>query len=318
MKRMLGALAATLGLAALTFAGAPAAIAATPPSGDAIYVIPCDNDNTYGQLFRVDPGTGNATRVGNWSNPDVDVYSCAGPGAFDPVTGYGYWIAWGTGEGGPAGYLIRIDLSTGNNTLVGQFTVAGNNYYTPIALAIDGAGNAWASSYGSATPADTFFSLNLATAELTVIGATGAPASNTFGLGWDPVTNAIYAYNRTNATMYTVNTTTGAFTSFASPALNEEFLMYAMHFDSAGNVWAINGDLVSAPLADLADYDYLTVNNPRPDEPGLIYSESIIIAPAPALPATGAEGGVSAALAGAGVLLLVAGGVLLVRRRSIA
>ena len=80
MRRTLGIATATLGLAALTFAAVPAT-AATLPTTDAIYILPCDSDEFDGILYRVDPATGVATRVGDWTNPDETVFTCAGPGA---------------------------------------------------------------------------------------------------------------------------------------------------------------------------------------------------------------------------------------------
>ncbi len=151
MRRILGLATATIGLAALTFAAVPAT-AATLPTTDAIYILPCDYDELNGILYRVDPATGVATRVGTWANPDDDTFDCAGPGAYNPVDGKGYWIAWGAG----VAYLIQVDLVTGVNTNIGQFTISGSPYYTPLAIAIDGAGHAWAASYSS-TP-DVLFS----------------------------------------------------------------------------------------------------------------------------------------------------------------
>jgi LPXTG-motif cell wall-anchored protein len=92
---------------------------------------------------------------------------------------------------------------------------------------------------------------------------------------------------------------------------------YAIGFDSAGNVWGIAGDIVSAPLANLDDTQNLAVINPYPESEGDIFSESIIIAPAPALAATGADNSASALVAGAGVLLVI-GGIVIARRRATA
>lgn len=314
MRRALGTAIAGLGLAALALSGT-AAVGATLPTTDAIYLLPCDQDQFDGQLFRVDPLTGQATRVGSWVNPDDTTFTCAGPAAYNPVDGKGYWIAWE----GPGAYLIQVDLLTGVNTNLGQFTLEGADYYTPIALAIDGAGNAWATSWQS-TP-DVLFSLNLATAELTEVGPTGvADESDNYGLAWDPVTATVYGYNVGTRDFYTVNTTTGAFTLFNDDVL-EEIVPYAIAFDSAGQVWGVDQDIISAPLADLDAAEVLTVINPYPAEQGEgnIYSESIIVAPAPApaLAATGADRTGSALIAGAGVLLVL-GGIVIARRRATA
>jgi len=311
MRKTVGVMAAAAGIAVLGLASAPAT-SATLPAADAVYILPCDETEYNGFLYSVDTTTGQATRVGSWVNPDQDVFSCAGPAAYNPANGLGYWISWADSEG----FLISVDLTTGINTNIGEFTLAGNDYYTPIAIAIDSDGNAWATSWGS-TP-DELFSVNLATAELTLVGPTGVtPESNNFGLAWDPVTQLVYGYNVDNYDFYTVNTLTGAFTLFNDNVLSS-ISPYAMAFDSAGQVWGINQDIISAPLADLDDSEELTVINPYSGGGGDIYSESIIIAPAPivaALADTGRDDSGIVIAGTAGVLFLVAG-ALLARRRA--
>lgn len=313
MRTIIGTITGATGIAILALATASPAVAATLPAGDAVYILPCDSQEFDGQLFSVDTSTGAATRVGDWVNPDTDLFPCAGPGAYNPVNGLGYWIGWGGG----AGKLNSVDLTTGVSTHIGDFTLEGEPYYTPIALAIDGAGNAWASSW-SISP-DVLFSVNLATAELTVVGPTGVTAeSENYGLAWDSVTGMVYGYNTSTTDFYTVNTTTGAFTLFNDDVFTD-VVPYAIAFDSAGQVWGIDGDIVSAPLSDLDNAQFLTVLNPIADA---IYSESIIIVPAaavvaaaPALADTGvADTGVVAAGV-AGLLLLVAG-AFMTRRRT--
>lgn len=311
MRKPLGAATALIGLAALAFAATPVA-AATLPAGDQIYLLPCDDDVYDGILYAVDATTGVATRVGDWVNPDDTVYTCAGPGAYNPVTGLGYWIAWE----GPEAYLISVDLTTGVNTNIGQFTIEGDPYYTPIAIAIDGTGAAWATSWDE--DPDILYSLDLATAALTAVGPTGTGASSdNYGLAWDPVTNLVYAFNVGTEDFYTVNTATGAFTLYNDDVLGD-LNPYAIAFDSAGQVWGVDQNLISAPLTNLDASELVQVVNPYtdPEAEGNIYSESIIIAPAPApaLAATGSDGSGSAVIAMAGAILLAAG-IVIARRR---
>jgi hypothetical protein len=287
VKKSLRTAIVTLGAVALYISASPA-VAATLPEGDRVYILPCDSSSPYGFLYEVDTLTGEASRVGDWENPDQDVFNCAGPGAYNPMDGLGYWISWVF----PEAYLVSVDLSTGINTVVGEFTLDNQPYYTPISLAIDDAGNAWGTSYelrlpGENEDSDVLFSVNLATAELTVVGPTGVvPVSSNYGLAWDPVTKSVYGYNSGTRDFYSVNTTTGAFSLFEEDVFTEseqdvrqEMVFYAMAFDSQGQVWGINGDIVSAPLADLAGFQNLAVTYlDSPDSQ--IYSESIIIAPA--------------------------------------
>ncbi|MGX5681568.1 LPXTG cell wall anchor domain-containing protein [Schumannella luteola] len=313
MRRALGLTTALVGIAALALSATPVA-AATLPAGDQVYLLPCDDEEYDGILYSVDTTTGVATRVGDWVNPDSTVYTCAGPAAYDPVTGLGYWIAWE----GPEAYLISVDLTTGVNTNIGQFTIEGEPYYTPIAIAIDGEGNAWATSWNQ-TP-DVLFTLDLTTAALTEVGPTGTtPTSGNFGLAWDPVTRLVYAYNTYTQDFYAVNTATGAFTLYNDDVLTD-ITPYAIAFDSAGQVWGVDQDIISAPLTDLDASEVLEVINPYtdPEDEGNVYSESIIIAPAPVvapqLAATGSDNSATAVFGFAGALLLIAG-IVIARRR---
>ena len=321
MRRTLGVATALVGIAALTLAASPV-IAATLPAGDRVYILPCDDEEFDGILYEVDTTTGIATQVGDWVNPDTDVYTCAGPAAYNPVNGLGYWISWA----GEQGLLISVDLTTGVNTVVGGFTIDGEPYYTPIALAIDGAGNAWATSW-NVTP-DVLFSLDLGTAALTAVGPTGVTdESENYGLAWDSVTQKLYGYNVDSTDFYTVDTTTGAFTVFAEDVLTD-VVPYAMAFDSAGQVWGINEDIISAPITDFASAEVLSVVNPvvgSEDPDDTIYSESILIVPAapapapapePVLAATGSDNGSMGMLVGFGALLVVAGAVIARRRAA--
>jgi len=310
MSRILGTATALVGIAVLALSAAPAT-AATLPVTDTVYILPCDDLEFNGILYTMDTTTGVATQVGSWVNPDTDVFSCAGPGAYNPVNGKGYWISWGAVDN-----LIEVDLATGVNTLIAEFTLSGLPYSGPVSLAIDSAGNAWAASYEFGF--DMLFSVNLATAELTEVGPTGViPSSESYGLAWDSVTDTVYGYNVSNQDFYEVNTATGAFTLFNDDVFGAN-TPYAIAFDSAGQVWGVDQDIISAPLADLDNFEELVVINERPVFGGTIYSESIIIAPAaaPVLAATGSDNSSAGILAGAGALLVVAGIVIARRRKT--
>ena len=325
MRRTLGVATALVGIAALTLAASPVN-AATLPDGDRVYILPCDDEEFDGLLYEVDTATGVATQVGDWQNPDTAVFSCAGPGAYNPTNGLGYWISWTS----PQAQLISVDLSTGVSTVVGGFTLEGQPYYTPIAIAIDNAGNAWATSW-DVTP-DVLFSVDLTSAALTVVGPTGVTEeSDNYGLAWDSVTQKLYGYNVDTTDFYTVDTTTGAFTVFAEDVL-EDVVPYAIAFDSAGQVWGISEDIISSPITDFASAEVLSVVNPNTvseDPEDTIYSESIIIVPAapapapvpapapePVLAATGPDNGNMGMIFGFGALLVIAGAVIARRRTA--
>jgi hypothetical protein len=338
MKRIVGTSAGFLGLTLLALSLAPGTAAAVPvvaesvvtlPATDAMYILTCDIDEFNGVLYEVDAATGEASRVGAWENPqdsENDVFSCAGPAAYNPANGKGYWFSWAL----LTNYLIEVDLTTGENTLIGEVTLDGVPHDV-LGLAIDADGNAWATSWRPDSGIDTLYSVNLATAELQVVGATGVlPADENYGLAWDSVTDTIYGYNSNNTNFYTVNTATGAFALYNDGVFTEN-TPYAMAFDSSGRVWGINGDVISAPLSNLDAFEHLVIINPYLDGTEQIYSESIIIAqvpadqpappltpaPAPELAATGLSDSSALIAACAGVLLLGAG-LVIARRRKVA
>lgn len=320
MRRAIGTGVAAVGLAALALSAAPAIASAAPlPEGDRIYALTC-TAGSLGTLYELDVESVEATPVGDWVNPDTSVFSCAGPGAFHPTERVGYWISWVSSIS--RSYLISVDLETGVNTNIGLFTLDDEPYYTPLALAIDGEGRAWATSF---VLSDVLFSVDLETAELTVVGPTGLMAgANNYGLAWDPVTDEVYGYNTFTRDLYLVDTATGAFTLFAED-FSTSLVPYALAFDSAGQLWGINGDVVSASLSALDEVEFF----PFGTDNAVPYSESIIIAwpepeptppptpaptPGPALAATGSDGSLSGLLALGGGAFLALGAVVAARR----
>lgn len=305
MRKMIGIGFMGVGVAALLLGTTPA-IAATLPAGDVVYTIPCDANEYNGFLYTVNTTTGVSTRVGSWVNPDDDIFNCAGPSSYNPIDGKGYWISWG-----PETNLIQVDLTTGVNTAIAQITLDGTDRSID-SMAIDPQGAAYATYSDGGV--DTLYSLSLTTGVLTEIGATTIPDdSDTYGLAWDKVTSRLYAYNTGGEDFWIGDTTTGAF-ALVNDDVFTDVTPYGMAFDSEGQIWGINQDIISAPLADLDDFQVLEVINPYTNgDEGSIYSESILIGPAPALAATGSTTD-PRIVVGAGALVLL-GGVLLVARR---
>lgn len=288
LSNSISKLAAVIGVGAL-LTGAltvPSAVsAAVAPEGDRFFVLPCE-PSYMGHLFELDTLSGDVVRVGSWVRPtDADIfednrskYECAGPGAYNPQNGLGYWISWAQPD-----VLISVNLSTGVNTVVDNFRLNGNNVRI-YSLAIGPNGEAWVTD-GRTAPSN-LYSLNLETAEMTLVGRTlveetdpaqsSTIARNNYGLAWNFVTNQLYAYNAFLKTLYTVNTSTGAFTSLKTDLFGRTFTPYAIAFDSSGQLWGINEDLASAPLGDLDTWRLLVVNDSRP---GNFYTESLIVVP---------------------------------------
>jgi hypothetical protein len=248
------------------------------PESDRVYVLPCDRfQEPDGHLFEVDTRSGTSTRdairVGSWDRPtDADLfegaskYGCASSGSYNPKDGLAYWASW-TGEE----YLISIDLKTGINTVVGAFKtmkdVGGVQTLVSVsvnAIAINSDGEAWVTS-GSENPSN-LYSLDLNTGLMTLVGPTkveeGADNAdrNLNYIAWDPVTDKVYGYNSGSKYLYTVNTETGEFTKFSSTQLFGGFDVYALTFDSAGQVWGANVEVAFGPLSDLSRFERFSLD----------------------------------------------------------
>lgn len=257
------------------------ATAATLPDGDQVFILPCADGQYHGYLYEVATNTGEASRVGEWDRPeDEDVFACAGPGAYNPANGLGYWISWADEN-----YLVSVDLVTGVNTVVGEFTLATNPSFMPVSLAINSQGEAWVTDFNEDVP--SLYSVDLETAVVTRVGSTGVSVAHkkgNYGLAWDPVTDKVYAYNNSSHTLYTVSTTSGLYTVLETEVFwNEDSsdydTIYAMAFDSSGQLWGNNGYIVSASLGDLDGYSILDVIHTDGEANQIsIYTESIIIA----------------------------------------
>jgi hypothetical protein len=73
-----------------------------------MYAMDCDE--APGQLWQIDPVTGDATPVGT-PVPTANNFTCAGQGTYDAVTGTSYFIGWGDDD-----TLASVDLATGVST----------------------------------------------------------------------------------------------------------------------------------------------------------------------------------------------------------
>jgi hypothetical protein len=301
--------AASLGLLAAGAAPASAAL----PEGDTLYGIACpyysadDAKLPPLQLLDLDSDTAVGTPVGV-GTPSLAPIDCALQGAWNPVTQTAYAVAQVVG--GPVS-LVTIDLASGVSTPVGQFTLSGApTYVAAIAISLDGIGYAIGNN--------VMYSVNLATAELTVVGA----STNMDGLAFDPSTGLLYGLQNTG-NLYLMDTTTGGLLLLGYVG---QGATYSMTIDSAGVLWYHNdtwlgGDdyeagLWSVPIDDLAGgpefAGTVSVGEGNPYVEGLFLTWP----PPPALAATGSTDAASApiALTGAAALLLAGVAAIVIRR----
>ncbi len=258
------------------------------------------------QLLGVDPPTAASVLIGDGTGGvDEGLNACAGQAAYNVVTGTSYYLQWTYNEeDGPTDSLATIDVVTGASVTIGEFyeeTLEDPEYPSIDAIAIgtDGAGYALGEGY--------LYSLNLATAELTQIGGS---LCCTYALAVDPTSGILYGIDTSNE-LFSVDPATGDFESIGDVEVGDGYTgIYSLQIDGGGQFW-IEVDTPSPTYyATLWSFTLPTYATPVysgifDDDP--YYTESLLLIPGDALPATGADAG--ALPIAAGVLAL--GGVML-------
>jgi hypothetical protein len=198
--------------------------------------------NIVGSVYRIDVPTATYTMIGSTGVPNIN-------GAeFNPVDGTLYAVS--------STHLYTVNTTTGAATMVGPMN---NSGALAIALAIDGAGNAY--TYDIAD--DTFYSVNLTTGNATAIGPFGFDANFGQGMAWDEATNTIYmtAFNSGSFApeFRSVNVATGntTFLGVINPSVLSQ-IAWVSFIDSEGGTGGscdLIGDTTGGPTWDrpLAD-----------------------------------------------------------------
>lgn len=318
--RILAGLGATAALLLVGAAPASAAGASIDP-GDSLYAINCDEFYNDWQLLSVDPTTAFSTPVGDGTGGvDETLGACGGPAAYNFATGVSYYIQWTYDyeEEESVYWLATIDPATGDSVTIGRFF----EYAEPednhprvdsIVIGLDGTAYAIGNGY--------MYNLNLATAELSDSAHT---LVNTWALAVDPNSGKFYAINNENELFELF---AGGGTTFIDDI---EFGVqpsnprtYALQIDGSSRFWievdqvverSATANLWSFTLADVAAvYSGEFIDDPY-------YTESLLIVPGDALPATGPTVGGAPLIAG-GLLLagvVAIGATVLIRRRAAA
>jgi LPXTG-motif cell wall-anchored protein len=310
-KRLAAGLAAAAALS-VPFVFAAPAMAATLPTGDALYAITCDEDGDSGidfaLLYSVSPVDAVGTLIGDGSDIFDD---CAGEAAFNPVTGNSYYISWSS-EGSS---LVKIDVATGATTSIPWTGDYEGNYPDSIAIGTDGI------AYVISGP-------NLARVDLTTgawdeLGSLGF--GGLYGFSVDPTSGLFYAIDQGG---YAYRIDPAAVTATAvGRVLGGSSLSYSLQIDTSGAWWVQwdhpgdpytvdiwtgarpvdGGDSQLALVGPLNDI----VNEYYP------YSQALLITYPKALAATGMDATALVVVGGsAAAFLLLAGAVLLRRRRT--
>jgi hypothetical protein len=281
----------------------PAVAAGGPalPANDKLFIVECDFDVTELQLFGLNPETGLPTEIGAGAPEETN---CAFQGAQQPGSDWFYFF-------NNASYLQRVDLITGVNETIAQFTLNGNTFTNAYSLTFGPDGTAYLLSY------DDLYTVNLDTAVLTYLSSpefydeySGYP----YAFAYDYVTEKFYVVEDGDGALYELTPSTGAKVELA---YNADYDVLSMAFDANGDLWSNGeGDFVSkVALASFGNSDDWH-DSPEilVDSVGL-YSESLWVSPVfttPELPDTGLS---VSALVGMGALLLVIGVSIVVVRR---
>jgi cysteine-rich repeat protein len=218
-------------------------LGATPSYGQGILLgaaaVPGSGPSS---LYRINPGTGAATLIGAIGFNGVTglaflpdgrlVASALGDGLFVPQTAI----------------LIQINPFDGTGTLIGKIddnTVSGCGRMPDITY---DATTGKLYGYGDfCVIDDSFYSINTTTGAGTLIGQTGFSAAGN-GLAWEPSSNTIFATPSDDASLVTINPTTGVATEIPASVGNVGFTN-ALAFDpvsgnlfgsSSGNLHTIN------------------------------------------------------------------------------
>jgi DNA-binding beta-propeller fold protein YncE len=110
--------------------------------------------------------------------------------------------------------ISTVDLDTGVKTPTGVFANAAAS--TTAGMAYNGVTNTvWVSSTGN----DSLWTLDLATGDVTLVGAYGNTSLVMHGLEWDSSTNTLYGMSSHDGGLYTIDTTNGLATLVGTTGL---------------------------------------------------------------------------------------------------
>ena len=190
--------------------------------------------STFSDLYRVDLATGAATRVGPIRFNDVDGLAFAPDGQL-----YGVADQTAGSGSGLTDFLVRIDTTTGNGTLVGPLSGLANqgpNGSLDYGLAFTCDGRLWLSSDSTGV----LWEVTPGTGQVRQVASTGVPLSGLaargrelFGIGvrqgfGDAVQQATYR----------IDTQTGSTERIGSLASVDTLSGAGADFDSGGALWA--------------------------------------------------------------------------------
>jgi hypothetical protein len=208
-----------------------------------------------GQLYTLNPANGAMVQsIGPLNDAAGTNYPITGL-AFHPTTGVLYG-ATGNNPAATAARLVTINPTTGLVSVIGSFNAGPTNSSgTPSTmgdLAFDAAGNL----YGVGTiGGPQLYSINVATAQATVIGSTGL--TSTTGGGVEISASGVIYGTPTASRFGTYDGVTGAFTNIANPVKPSGGGYGALAFDGS-TLYGLNVGSGSPPPTNLVTIDPAT------------------------------------------------------------
>ena len=280
---------------------APASAAGNSlPATDALYAFSCDSEGTP-SILRVSAETGESSGIGSATG------DCKYNSAYDEVTGKVFFNDYDVDA------LSTVDVATGVFTQGPAFTLDGLPL-TIDSIAIGVHREAYAFDNNGVV-----YALNLDTAVLTAVVDFGSFYFYSFA--YDRATGQFYALSE-SGDVYLFNRAALTLDYVGSVPVLVQY-SYGLQFDSSGLLWYVdtNGSLTVLNSATLADLANPVESGPLVwGEDDNYYSFSLVITRpvVPELAATGSDASTfgAGALAGAMLLLLGAGAVVVGRRRT--
>jgi hypothetical protein len=215
------------------------------------------------------------------------------------------------GQDGYLSYLATVDVATGASTTIGEFSLyAGEFPIYPIvdALAIGKDGAAYVLAEGD------LYGVDLATGYLTYIGPS---LVSTYAFAVDPTTALFYAVDDSGK-LFRVNVADGTYDSLES--VLGTGTIQSLQIDGGGQFW-IQANEDSDSESGLWSFALASPGTPVYSGSfidGPYYTQALLIIPAKALAATGADLTGAPLIAGGAVLiaLLGVGAIVVARRRA--
>jgi hypothetical protein len=238
-------------------------LALSPVRAQEVLYAAVGSNGKGGNLYMIDPGTAAMTVVGPIVNASGGLPIAVTGLAFHPLNGKLYGVTSGSGQGGGNNSvlksLVTIDPTTGVATVIGSL---GSLSASDISFRSDGTLFGYQAG-GQGGGSRSMLTINLTTGAATAVGTTGYTGTAGGGLAFGPSGILYLSAIGGNATLDSLNTTTGAIipggpTMFGAPVTGGG-VMNSMKFNAAGILYAINSDQNVVTTTN-----YLVTINPDP------------------------------------------------------